>query len=526
MPGEPHRLGRGHEQRPDAAAPQRVQEQVDVPHADRRPNGSPERLPVLQLGPDVAQQARPHVAQQVLQVVLHHAPRRRDGRRGGHGEARAGVGVPAPHQREGQHLRAGEAVPQPPRQQDADGVLAIPVGGHGQPRAQRLRQRVQKPGRLVQHGGHAGDQEGQGGPPAVRKVVQVLLGAGQGLRAEVRGRAAQGVQFARPVTVVIPKAALAHRQEPRVRQGPPEALRAPDGGEGQHAKPRSRRGAAGRTRRVRRPDLPAIHLDAGGEDALQGDEAPHRLPQLRERLRRRLVRLGDHHQVRSGEGADGLPQDARWDQPAAAEGAGGVDQDDVRVPPQGAMLKGVVRDRQLHPRLPKRADAQRAPTGHRHGDLRKAAGEQERLVADGVATALPAEDHHGTSGPPARIAAAHDARPNAPLRHGAGQHLHEGGLVRAPIGEVPHADEGDGGLLRAPQAVPVQEVDAGHGPPDNPFGRVQETPWRRAALAPHPGHVALDDAVHGRSAPSAPPAAPRSLRGPSGSAPREGNCRR
>ena len=103
--------------------------------------------------------------------------------------------------------------------------------------------------------GHPGHPQRDRRTPVGGEVVEVLLGAGQELRAAPGPFGGKFLQIVAPVAVMVLESALADDPEPLVLQGPGEALRVPDRGEGQDGSG-GRRGLAGVQRPV--PFRPAV----------------------------------------------------------------------------------------------------------------------------------------------------------------------------------------------------------------------------------------------------------------------------
>ena len=237
--------------------------------------------------------------------------------------------------------------------------------------------------------------------------------------------------------------------------------------------------------------------------------ALHRRSELGQCLRIGLVDLGQDDQVRPLEGGYGFPQDPRGNQGPVPEGAGRVDQDHVGVPAQAAVLEGVVGDREPDAAPAQLADPIDADRRDSDGDVGQPSGEEQGLVARRAPVPIsPLDDQDCPGrGPPPAVSAADDADPHSAVPHDAGQHIDERGLVRAPVGEVPHADDRQGRLLRPPQPMPVQEVPERDDDAVQPGRWRQERPERREPLPPDVTHVVADDRPaqtgHGRASLSA-----------------------
>ena len=257
--------------------------------------------------------------------------------------------------------------------------------------------------------------------------------------------------------MVIPKGNLFSDGKPLVLQKPPETSGIADGGKSEKSFFRSFRKEIHRNKLPPFKTIPLGERQSGEKNFFLRKILGDPFFQKIHRLRRNLIILGDNRHVSPGYSPEPFPEKASGKMLFVAEGAGGVDEQNVHIPSHAAVLKGIVRHHHGTPFPGKSSHALTAVRRESHGNFRQRGGEEKGLVPHDFPLALAVSKYPGIANR-SSVPPADNTRRKIRLQELPGQHGHEGGFVGPSQGEISHADHRKRRLPGASQSPIVKKI--------------------------------------------------------------------
>jgi hypothetical protein len=187
----------------------------------------------------------------------------------------------------------------------------------------------------------------------------------------------ESLHFAHREEVMVAKLPLPHDFVAERFESPKKCGRARDGGKGEA--PTGKLGRVNHARREMRigtKSTPTVYDQVATENPLSRDERPHFSFQLVQGIGIDPVRPGEEDRVRAGKAGDGLAEPSRRYDAPIPKGHLSVDENQVKDPPEPAMLEHIIGYRDLSSTTSQLFGSVESVLPNRHPGTRMLLGEE------------------------------------------------------------------------------------------------------------------------------------------------------